>query len=131
MIKLKTAEEQLRERMEKEGWKVVHKGWPDFACVRDGEMVFVEVKGYRGEMLRKEQHFILTNMAKLGLDCFKWTPNGGFERITEVTPLPTLYRATGKKKGARLTPKERWDRLSLESQEEVRKAEAEGEICYY
>ena len=84
---LKQAEEQLRELLEGQGWKVVHKGWPDFACIRDGEMMFVEVKGYKGEMLKKHQHFILTNLAKLGLKCYKWTPAGGFEQILGTTPF--------------------------------------------
>ena len=101
MKPLKNAEEKLREQLESEGWVVVHKGWPDFACVRNGEMIFVEVKGYRGEMLSKAQHYILTNLAKLGLDCFKWDSADGFERITTSTPMPIVIRKSvkGKKKG--------------------------------
>jgi len=110
MIQLKRAEQQLKEQLENEGWEVVHRGWPDFACVRNGQMIFVEVKGYHGEMLRKQQHFILTNMAKLGLDCFKWTPDIGFERITETYSFPILDEKTGGKKKGR-TLEEKIDRL--------------------
>ncbi len=87
MRQLKSAEEKLRALMKKDGWEVIHKGWPDFACVRDGEMLFIEVKGYRGEMLKEHQHFILTNLAKLGLNCYKWTPDGGFEQILADMPF--------------------------------------------
>ena len=101
MKPLKNAEEKLREQLEGDGWVVVHKGWPDFACIRNGEMIFIEVKGYKGEMLSKEQHYILTNLAKLGLDCFKWESADGFERITASTPMPITTRKSlkGKKKG--------------------------------
>lgn len=129
MKALKTAEMQLRELLEKDGWEVTHRGWPDFACVRNGEMMFVEVKAYRGEMLKKEQHYILTNMAKLGLDCYKWTPDTGFERITHST---RLVEPTKKKRGGRrLTQEEKWNRLSPELQEQIKKDEAEGKTWYY
>ena len=129
MKALKTAEIQLREKLEGEGWKVLHKGWPDFACVRNGEMMFVEVKAYRGEMLKKEQHYILTNLAKLGLNCYKWTPQGNFERITPTTPFP---EGTKKKIGAkRLTQEERLMRYSPEEQAEIKRREAEGQAYYY
>lgn len=128
MKALKTAEIQLREQLESEGWEVTHKGWPDFACVKDGEMMFVEVKGYRGEMLKKEQHYILTNLAKLGLNCYKWIPDVGFERITPVTPF---VEPPKNPKGHRLTPEERWNRLSPESQEKIKRDEAAGKTWYY
>uniref|UniRef100_A0A6H2A3E5 Putative VRR-NUC domain-containing protein n=1 Tax=viral metagenome TaxID=1070528 RepID=A0A6H2A3E5_9ZZZZ len=126
---LKNAETQLRELLEKDGWRVTHKGWPDFACVRDGEMMFVEVKGYRGEMLRKEQHFILTNLAKLGLDCFKWTPDVGFQEITPTTPLPT--KSSNNPIRRKLTDVERWNRLTPEQQEYAEKMKTEGKPYYY
>ena len=87
MKPLKSAEEQLKILMEAEGWDVIHKGWPDFACIRDGEMMFIEVKGYKGEMLKKHQHHLMTNLAKIGLNCYKWTPNGGFEQMLGDTPF--------------------------------------------
>ncbi len=119
MKPLETAEMQLRDKLEREGWKVVHKGWPDFTCVRNGEIMFVEVKGYRGEMLRKEQHYILTNLAKLGLPCYKWTPDGGFEEITPSTPMPIAKK---KRVGVRrLTLEEKLARLSPGAREQYEK----------
>ena len=130
MKPLKTAETQLREILEKDGWTITHKGWPDFACVRNGEMMFVEVKKYKGEMLKTHQHYILTNLAKLGLDCYKWTPNGGFERITPATPQ-IVEKPKRKKSGQPLTKEYRWSRLSLEEQKQISSAEADGKTWYY
>ena len=130
MIGLKSAEAQLKEQLVKEGWTVKHRGWPDFACIRGDEMIVIEVKGFRGEMLSEDQHYILTNLAKLGVNCFKWTPDGGYERITEVTQLPKIEPRKDKK-GRRLTPEERWGRLSPEEQERIKKDESEGKTRYW
>lgn len=126
MKPLKTAEMELREKLEGEGWVVTHKGWPDFACVRGGEMMFVEVKGYRGEMLKEQQHYILTNLARLGLDCYKWSPDCGFEQITPSTPMPKTKRK-GRK---RPTLEEKLAHLSPEEREHIENLEAEGKTVY-
>ncbi len=127
MKALKTAEIQLRSQLEKEGWEVVHKGWPDFACLRNGEMIFVEAKRYRGDMLKKEQHYILTNLAKLGLNCFKWTPDTGFEKITPATPMVELTKGYPRK---RLTVLEKFARLSPDEQRQIKEEEAQGKPHY-
>lgn len=125
MKALKTAETQLREQLEKDGWEVVHKGWPDFACIKDGAMMFVEVKNYKGDMLKKQQHYILTHLAKLGLTCYKWTPNEGFEKISPATPyVEPIKSYRGKHK--RLTVEEKFARLSPEEQQRIKDDEAHG-----
>ena len=127
MKPLETAEKQLRNKLEAEGWKVIHKGWPDFACIRDGEMIFVEVKNYRGEMLKEEQHYMLTNLAKLGLNCYKWTPDGEFEQITPSTPMPIIKKNTEGGIRRRLTYEEKFARLSPEEKKLERKLIEEDE----
>jgi len=129
MKPLKTAETQLREQLEKDGWEITHKGWPDFACIRNDQMMFVEVKSYRGEMLKKEQHYILTHLAKLGLNCYKWTPQGGFTRITPATPHIEVEKR--KRGGKRLTQKEKFNRLPIETQEQIKRDEAQGKVWYF
>ena len=129
MKPLKTAEMQLREKLEGEGWIVTRKGWPDFACVRNGEMIFIEVKRYRGENLKKEQHYILTNLAKPGLDCFKWDPESGFEQISATTPMPITHRHRGKS-GKRLSWEEKLAKLPPERQEEILKDKAKGIVWF-
>ena len=130
MQPLKTAEDKLREKLEGDGWTITHKGWPDFACIRDGQMMFVEVKNYKGEMLKKQQHFMLTHLARLGLNCFKWTPDGGFEKITPTTPMPVIKKHK-RAVGRRLTREEKWAKLSPETQEQINKALAEGRVVYW
>lgn len=131
---LKYAEDQLREKLEKEGWEVLHKGWPDFACLNSkGEMLFIEVKAYKGEMLKKEQHRILTSMAKLGLNCFKWTPDGLFERISPSTPFiePKPLKDRDPEDRRRLSKEARLARYSPEEQAQILLDEANGKTRYY
>ena len=131
MKPLKSTEGQLKEKLEGEGWKVVHKGWPDFACVRNGEMMFVEVKKYRGEMLKREQHYILTTLAKLGLNCYKWTPGNGFEQIMPDLPFVIPDKKIRKTRSYhKLTVEEKLARLSPERQEEIRRLEEQGKTIY-
>jgi len=135
MEPLKTAEDKLREKLEGDGWVVTHKGWPDFACVRDGEMMFIEVKQYKGEMLKREQHFILTNLAKLGLNCYKWTPDGLFEQILSDTPLfkpkKKLSRCERiKKSRQKLTIEQRIEKMSPSAQRQIKEWEAQGHSVY-
>jgi hypothetical protein len=131
---LKTAEEQMKEKLEGDGWEVIHKGWPDFACIKsDGEMIFVEVKAYRGDMLKKEQHFILTSLARLGLNCFKWTPDGGFEKITPATPYLSPARQNNRdpQDRRRLTRDAKLSRYTKEEQDDILRREANGETVYF
>jgi hypothetical protein len=47
-------EAQTKERLEAEGWKVYHSGFPDFFCFKDCQVMFVEVKK-GGQQLTTEQ----------------------------------------------------------------------------
>lgn len=127
MKPLETAEKQLRNKLEKEGWVVTHKGWPDFVCVKDSEMMFVEVKGYRGDKLKKEQHYVLTNLSKLGLNCFRWDPNSGFEQILPTTPAPEIRKSNQK---PRLTWEEKLALRPPERQKEILDDKAKGIIWF-
>lgn len=37
-------ERRVAEEYEREGWEVLHKGWPDFLMFRNGEIRLIEVK---------------------------------------------------------------------------------------
>ena len=134
MKPLETAEMQLRNELEKDGWRVIHKGWPDFVCIKEGargdDVFFIEVKRYKGEMLKKEQHFILTTLAKLGLSCYKWTPDGGYENIEKSTPMPILKKGKARFTGKRLTLEEKLARLTPEAREQYEKDKAAGKEWY-
>ena len=85
---LNEAEKKLFETLTEDGWEILTRGWPDFACFKDDKLMLIEVKALRSHSLKKEQHRILVTFAKLGLDCFRWSPDVGFERITAATPIP-------------------------------------------
>lgn len=38
-------EQIVKRRFESTGWKVLNGGWPDFLCIKGGEVRLVEVKG--------------------------------------------------------------------------------------
>ncbi len=80
------AEKEFFEKAVSEGWEPSKRGWPDFICYRDGEVIFVEVKR-RGRRGLKEQQFrVMRILATAGLKCYLWDSGRGFQRITSDTP---------------------------------------------
>jgi len=135
-MKIPDAEAQLKQTLNDDGWIVYRKGWPDFLCIRQSskspdskDVMFVEVKNYRGEMLKQQQHLVLTTLAGLGMNCFKWSPDAGFERINANTPLPVIEKSkrTGRK---RLTLEEKIARMTPEEQARLKELEAQGKTVY-
>ena len=41
---LNTAEKRFAQAAREHGWAVSKRGWPDFLCFKDGELIAVEVK---------------------------------------------------------------------------------------
>ena len=84
-------EAALYRQLDAEGWTILRRGWPDFYCIRGDELMLVEVKAKKDNRLRAEQGEVLYGLGRRGIPCFKWSPNGGLERVTgemriEVTP---------------------------------------------
>jgi len=104
--KMTDIERQFQEKVEGSGWLAIHRGWPDFACIRNNKIMFVEVKGSRTQNLRRNQHFLLTRLAKLGFDCYKWSPIGGFEKILGDTPLRVKPESSKPEQEPILSPEE-------------------------
>ena len=63
------------------GWTATKRGWPDFFCVRNGEIMAVEVKPRKGHPLKANQAVIMGLLADHGIPCCLWTPDGGLERM--------------------------------------------------
>lgn len=63
------------------GWTATKRGWPDFFCVRNGEIMAVEVKPRKGHPLKANQAVIMVLLADHGIPCYLWTPDGGLERM--------------------------------------------------
>jgi len=57
-----TYETKLRRKLESEGWRVLHRGWPDFIAIRGNKVRFIEAKEPNGKPSRfqKEVHKILS-----------------------------------------------------------------------
>lgn len=77
------AERAFFEAARAKGWEVCKRGWPDFFCVRNGEIALVEVKPYYYTDLKHEQSAVMKAMAAYGVPCFIWSPDAGFERVRE------------------------------------------------
>jgi hypothetical protein len=56
-----------------EGWRTTKRGWPDFLCNRDDQLMAVEVKG-GSDYLRPEQRDALTALNRIGMPTFVWSP---------------------------------------------------------
>lgn len=77
-----TPERQFAEKMLAEGWDVTKRGWPDFICRRNGELMAVEVKGPH-DGLSRQQYETIADLRRAGIPTYVWGPSEGF---TEVGP---------------------------------------------
>lgn len=75
------AEGKCFDLLRRNGWKVTKRGWPDFFCVRGGEVCAVEVKPSKSCALKKNQLVIMGLLSAKGIRCFLWSPDGGFEEV--------------------------------------------------
>lgn len=82
------AEEAFRLEAVAAGWTVCKRGWPDFICEKDGTLAVVEIKPHRRRILKREQRRVMAWLAAYGVPCYRWSPDGGFERIG-ARPLHT------------------------------------------
>ena len=89
---LNKAEAEFFSSMESEGWELTKKGWPDFACFKDGKLVLIEVKPKRSHRLKYWQHQIMFELVKHGIRCYRWSPDGGFEPVLENIKFPIDLR---------------------------------------
>lgn len=81
------SEAEFWEAATSNGWTVEKRGWPDFACWKDGKFIVVEVKPNKHMGLKSPQWAILKALAKAGIPAYRWTPDGGFRKI-----LPSGYK---------------------------------------
>lgn len=93
-------ERAFAERAKRNGWAITKVGWPDFLCVnRHGDLFVVEVKAENDHRLRASQQLAMHLLARHGIPCWKWSPDGGFERIKNP-PLPPGYERFKQRSGA-------------------------------
>ncbi len=75
------AECKCWEQLEAKGWQVSKRGWPDFFCWKEGEIALIEIKPHRGRKLKASQHRVMSELAKRGIPCYRWTPDNGFDKL--------------------------------------------------
>ena len=80
------AESEFYNYTKSKGWDLTKRGWPDFFCWKDDKIICVEVKNHRSRRLKKHQTFIMRELSKRGISCYRWSPDGGFEKIDSETP---------------------------------------------
>lgn len=75
------AEGQLFDELTADGWEVFKRGYPDFICVRNGKVMFVEVKPTARCGPKVDQEFVMQVMADAGLNVAMWDPFRKFRRV--------------------------------------------------
>lgn len=75
------AEQEFLECAQSLGWEVTKRGWPDFVCFKGNAMMVVEVKAHRGRHLRHYQRRVMKFLARRGVACYRWTPDGRFDKL--------------------------------------------------
>ena len=76
-VKNKT-ERLFKDLAEANGWEVTKKGYPDFICYRDSDIVLVEVKKPPNLKLSQEQAKFMDGIRKYGIKGKVWNPSDGF-----------------------------------------------------
>jgi len=69
------------ETLVRDGWEVTRRGWPDFAAFRGDDFLVAEVKRHSRNTLKRSQLDMMQTLARFGVKCYKFTPDGGFERV--------------------------------------------------
>src|SRR3990167_5057529 len=65
-----------------EGWETHHKGWPDFLCVHNGQIIAVEIKtGSAG--MSAEQREVAAILTSAGIKVYLWAPESGLVEVRQ------------------------------------------------
>lgn len=75
---------------ESEGWSVTKRGWPDFICRRNGELMAVEVKGGK-DGLRSEQIAAMRDLQDAGIPTYMWMPETGLTQPVRSKGIESLH----------------------------------------
>jgi len=91
-IKGKASEIEFSTFFESQGWLLVKRGWPDFLCFKDGDVVCVEVKSSSTQPLSKHQIKICEILMVAGIRCYRWDPEVGLSQL-ELTLNTRIHKA--------------------------------------
>lgn len=77
------------------GFEITQRGWPTFFVEKDGKPVAVEVVSSAGRKLREDKRRVVAALQAKGIDCFIWSPNGGFQSLAESGSLTAASGGKG------------------------------------
>lgn len=83
------AEQDCLLRLQKAGWQVFRRGWPDFIAEKDGRVVVIEVKDRSG--FSDEQVFVLDWLSGLSESVYVWRP--GQEHLVKWSDVRQAQRS--------------------------------------
>ena len=63
------------------GWSVTKRGWPDFFCIKDGQMAVVEVKPRRSNKLKWNQAVVMRMLIGHGVKCYRFDGDDGLVEL--------------------------------------------------
>lgn len=63
-------EQKFTELAKSKGWYFTKRGWPDFLCIKDGELIAVEVKPTKELRLKDSQLKAMQLFTKYGIKCY-------------------------------------------------------------
>lgn len=66
---MNSTEQLVQRSLKEDGWTVLRNGWPDFLCIKDSEVIGVEVKPWR-PLLSIQQHATHKALSVCGLKTF-------------------------------------------------------------
>lgn len=69
-----------------EGWTVTKRGWPDFMCRRNGQVMAVEVKTGQ-DVVSADQSETIADLRAAGLPVWIWSPEHGLRLPAMASPL--------------------------------------------
>ena len=74
----------LYDVLKAKGWRLSRRAWPTFVVFRpkDGRFGLVVARNSRSSRLRRHQRALLNVFAEHGIDCFTWSEDGGFEKLS-------------------------------------------------
>jgi len=73
------AEEAFAKKARDNGWMVTKRGYPDFICYKNGDVMLVEIKARKHHRLKKSQIKIMNiSRENHGVKCYKWTPDSNW-----------------------------------------------------
>lgn len=69
------AESLFAKTAREHGWMVTKRGWPDFICYRNNDIMLVEVKRKGAYRLKRTQEKFMKTISGYGVKCYRWSPD--------------------------------------------------------